>query len=120
MGFFNKFKSNKEEAKKDIWTPLTEVSQLEEALELSKAQKVILFKHSTRCGISSSVISKFERQLGDNVKAYYLDLLNYRPISNTISEKFNIIHQSPQVVVLEGGKVVSDASHYEILDLNVN
>ena len=122
MGLFDKFKSNKpkEEKKANPWIPLTEESQLDEILENSKNKTQAIFKHSTRCGISSMVIRGFDGPnfpTEEEADVYYLDLLNYRPISMAIQDKFGVIHQSPQLIVLKGGKVVHAASHH---DINVN
>jgi len=122
MGLFDKFKSNKikEEKKANPWIPLTEMSQLDEILENSKNKTQAIFKHSTRCGISSMVIRGFDGPnfpTTEEADVYYLDLLNYRPISMAIQDKFGVIHQSPQLVVLKGGKVTHAASHH---DINVN
>ena len=45
---------------------------------------------------------------------YYLDLISYRSISNKIAETFQVIHESPQVLVIKNGKSVFDTSHYGI------
>jgi bacillithiol system protein YtxJ len=42
---------------------------------------------------------------------YYLDLLSYRPISNLISVKFGVKHESPQMIVIKDGKVLFHESH---------
>ncbi|UMB61479.1 bacillithiol system redox-active protein YtxJ [Lutibacter sp. A80] len=105
------------------WIPLTETSQLKEIVELSKDKLVIIFKHSTRCGISSGVLSKFEKSMdttSDTVAFYYLDLLKYRTISNEIAQKFNVDHQSPQAIFLKDGVVVNHASHYDIISKAIN
>lgn len=122
MGLFDKFKSNKpkEEKKANPWIPLTEMNQLDTILENSKNKTQAIFKHSTRCGISSMVMRGFDGPnfpTSEEADVYYLDLLNYRPISMAIQDKFGVIHQSPQLVVLKGGKVVHAASHH---DINVN
>jgi len=119
MGLFDKFKSNtpKQEKKKNPWIPLTEESQLDEILENSKNKTQAIFKHSTRCGISSMVIRQFDGPSfpsTEEADVYYLDLLNYRPISMAIQDKFGVIHQSPQLIVLKDGKVVHAASHHSI------
>ena len=49
-----------------------------------------------------------------SVKAYYLDLLNYRDISNELARQFNVEHQSPQILIIANGKSVLDLSHFEI------
>lgn len=98
------------------WHQLTETSQLDELLNLSQTQKVLILKHSTRCSISSMALNRLERAWDDSngVVPYYLDLIQYRPISNAIADKFNVEHQSPQVIVLDKGEVVYTASHMGI------
>lgn len=99
------------------WLPLTSIDQLEEIKEISKTEAVLIFKHSTRCGISSMVIKQFEALFTEEtsqLKVYYLDLLNYRNISDEVGYSFQVMHQSPQLVVVKNGVSVHNASHYEI------
>ncbi|MGY5352754.1 bacillithiol system redox-active protein YtxJ [Wenyingzhuangia sp. IMCC45533] len=120
MGFFDKIlgsKDNASSASKVNWIELTNVSQLDEVVEASKTSKVIIFKHSTRCSISASVLNKFEKQVGDDYQLYFLDLIAHRDISAAIAEKFNVVHQSPQAIFVESGKVTQQDSHYGILEL---
>lgn len=78
----------------------------------------MIFKHSTSCSISSTAKSRLERQWGDagieHVKAYYLDLLRYRPVSNEIADVFHVQHQSPQLLLIQDGMCTYDASHLSI------
>lgn len=98
------------------WIELKSIEELDIAIEKSKEKPVLLFKHSTRCGISSMALNSFETQWngGDEMDIYYLDLLNYRDISNAIAEKTNVFHQSPQVIVLKNNEVVYTATHSSI------
>ncbi len=48
------------------------------------------------------------------VEAYYLDLLNHRDVSDAIADQLDIEHQSPQILVLSGGKVLSVSNHSDI------
>lgn len=78
---------------------------------------VIVFKHSTRCSISSMALSRFESQLAalENVaKVYYLDLIKFRNISNELANFYKIEHESPQVLVVKNGICVYNASHMAI------
>ncbi len=97
---------------------LTELSQLAEIDALSNQQPVIIFKHSTRCSISSTALNRFEREYAKHnhldYPVYYLDLLTYRPISNEIAAHYQIEHQSPQSLLIHKGKCVHTASHIEI------
>ena len=103
---------------KEFWNEIKSSEDLENAIEASKLGKVVIFKHSTRCMISKTVLRNFERQIEsesvDLPKFYYLDLLNYRDISNEIAQKFSVVHQSPQIVVIENGQVIHHASHDNI------
>jgi bacillithiol system protein YtxJ len=105
------------------WNHLTDVGQLETIKSNSVTKPQLLFKHSTRCGISRMVLSQFEKSYNYNEDAfdlYYLDLLQYRNISNEISEKFSVYHQSPQLLIVKNGVVVAHESHGDINDLNLN
>jgi bacillithiol system protein YtxJ len=41
-------------------------------------------------------------------------LIAYRPLSNAIAEIFGVHHESPQVLLIQDGECVYDASHYDI------
>ena len=89
----------------------------------SKKERFLIFKHSTRCGISSMVIKQFENLFKEehkNLKVYYLDLLNYRNISDEIGYTFQVMHQSPQIIVVKNEVTVLHASHYEITTINLS
>lgn len=111
----------KEQPKPKInWIPLTEVNQLDGIVTDSKTKYQAIFKHSTRCGISSGVLRQFERQENvEEIDFYYLDLLRFRAISDEIANRFGVIHQSPQLVVLKDGEVVAHASHYDIMSVQL-
>lgn len=98
------------------WKHLESINQLDTAIIESNEMPVVLFKHSTRCSVSLMVKRMLESQWshGENLKAYYLDLINHRDVSNEIATRFGIEHESPQVVVLRNGKVVHSASHNDI------
>ena len=119
MGILDIFKSNdtdKQPQKKMPWIALNEIDTLNVIAENSKSKLQLIFKDSTRCGISKMVIKQFEAEYDfeAQVDAYYLDLLNYRPISAAIAEKFEVEHQSPQLVVIKNGVAVHYASHHDI------
>jgi bacillithiol system protein YtxJ len=98
------------------WTPMEHLGQIEEIITLSEEKPVIIFKHSTRCSISRMALKNFENEydLGENVTPYFLDLISFREVSNEISSRFNVVHQSPQLLLIVGGKSVYDVSHSSI------
>lgn len=119
MGLLDQLFGKKEEQKQSqsLWKKIETESDLDAAVEHSFQQKVLIFKHSTRCFISKTVLKSFEKQMqnSDKVLAYYfLDLLAHRDISNQIEDRFGVTHQSPQLIVLEQGKAVYNASHQSI------
>lgn len=74
-----------------------------------------VFKHSTRCSISSMAKNRLEREWNLQFPIYYLDLLQYRSVSNLIAEKSGIEHQSPQLIVFQNGKPIYNGSHSGIV-----
>jgi bacillithiol system protein YtxJ len=98
------------------WQNLTELSQLETIKNTSFERPQVIFKHSTTCSISKMAFSRFEKaEAPDGVDFYYLDLLQYRPISNAIAEQFEVFHESPQVLLIKNGACTYDESHYGIM-----
>ena len=95
------------------WNRLNDLSQLDEIDESSKETPVLIFKHSTSCGISAMALNRFERNYDHQttIKPYYLDLLSYRDISNEISTRYSVRHESPQVLVIKEGKATYHNSH---------
>lgn len=103
------------------WQPLSDVSQLDVIAEKSKGKTQLIFKHSTRCGISSMVMKQFVSayDIDNNADLYYLDLLSYRDVSNEVGYKFQVMHQSPQLLVIKNGVVVAHASHGAINEMDL-
>ncbi len=98
------------------WLPLTDSTQLATIIKESAQKPVLIFKHSTRCGISRMALGNFEKEfdLQDKVTPYFLDLLQHRDVSDAISQQFNVVHQSPQLLLISNGKNIYDASHGDI------
>lgn len=99
------------------WNKLENIDQLKEAMEKSFESPVLFFKHSTRCGVSSTALKNFERSwktLGVECKLYFIDLLAFREVSNLISQLTNVTHESPQVIVIKENNVIYSASHSRI------
>ncbi|MFZ4058902.1 MAG: bacillithiol system redox-active protein YtxJ [Ferruginibacter sp.] len=94
------------------WINLSEISQLDTIQEKSLTTPQIIFKHSTRCSISSMAKSRLERGTPpDTIDFYYLDLISYRNVSNAIAEKFQVFHESPQILLIKNGACTYDESH---------
>ena len=98
------------------WNALTDLEQLNEIVSLSNEKPVVIFKHSTRCSISRMALKQFENEFdfSDKVTPYFLDLIAHRDVSNDIASRFGVMHQSPQLLLIKGGKSVYDVSHSDI------
>lgn len=120
MSFLDKILGGKQEQgeTKSFWKTIKTEEDLEKAIKESYENRVAIFKHSTSCFISKTVLKNFEKEIENsdeqNVSFYFLDLLAFRPISNKIAEDFRIRHESPQLIVLENGKAINNASHQDI------
>lgn len=97
------------------WHQLTDIAQLEQIKQASFDKPQIIFKHSTRCSISSMALNRLEREAApDNANFYFLDLIQYRSISNAVADVFNVYHESPQVLIIKNGECIYDESHQGI------
>jgi bacillithiol system protein YtxJ len=123
MSFFkNIFKENANSSKEEIketakFYTLDKMEQFDEIDEISQTKPVVLFKHSTRCSISRMALKQFDTEFNypeEKIDWYLLDLLNHRDLSNEIASRYNVMHQSPQIVVIRNGKAVFNESHDSI------
>jgi bacillithiol system protein YtxJ len=120
MSFFKNIFSGSENQNdstpKMDWNNLTDLGQLNEIITLSSDTPVAIFKHSTRCSISRMALKQFENEFdfSDKVTPYFLDLIAYRDVSNEISNRFGVQHQSPQLILIKDGKAIYNASHSDI------
>lgn len=123
MSFFkNIFKENANTSKEEIketakFYTLDKMEQFDEIDKISQTKSVVLFKHSTRCSISRMALKQFDAEFNypeEKIDWYLLDLLNHRDLSNEIASRYNVMHQSPQIIVIRNGKAVFNASHDSI------
>jgi bacillithiol system protein YtxJ len=119
MSIFNNLFGNTEQGNvsKIEWRKVTDLGQLNEMTELSFEKPVLIFKHSTRCSISRFALKQFENDYdfsNEELQPYFLDLLDYRSVSNEIAARFGVFHQSPQILIIKEGKCVYDESHDSI------
>lgn len=97
------------------WIKLESPEQLAQIKEKSAGKPQLIFKHSTRCSISSMVLHRLERHpLHQTIDCYFLDLIAHRSLSNQVAEAFNVWHESPQVLLIKDGECIFDESHMGI------
>ena len=97
------------------WIPLTSEAEVADIITRSSARPQVIFKHSTRCSISVMVKNRLDNSTDiPEADFHYLDLLNFRSVSNFVAEKFQVHHESPQVLIIRGGECIFDESHNAI------
>ncbi len=100
------------------WKTLSSLDQLQQVFSVNQTSEtpVAIFKHSTRCSISSTVKSRLERSwdFTDDFPIFYLDLIRHRDVSNEIESLLSVQHESPQLIILKKGEVVYQNSHLSI------
>ena len=112
MGLFTRSKSREELP----WKPLNQERMIADIIEASKSEAQLIFKHSTRCSISSMALNRFESEWPQdaNCTIYFLDLIAFRAVSNQVADELHVEHQSPQAILVQNGEVTYHASHSAI------
>ena len=121
MGVIKKIFGSKDSSVKEEkfipWHRLTRMEQLDEIDKESLQKPIVIFKHSTRCGTSRMTLRQFESQFSiedEKIKLYFLDLIAFREVSNEVAIRFQVMHQSPQLLVIRNGNTIHHSSHYSI------
>lgn len=96
--------------------PVLQLRDESEFEEIQKAPKVVIYKHSNRCGICTTSLLEV-RHFADthpDVPVYIIDVVAQRPLARAIADRLGVRHASPQVIVLSDGQPVWNASHFRI------
>lgn len=98
------------------WKDLTTLDQIEQIKLASASKPQVIFKHSTRCSISTMVLNRLNNASEDTsaLEWHFLDLLQYRNISNAVADVFHVYHESPQILLIKNGECIYDESHMAI------
>lgn len=99
------------------WTPLTEVQQIGTWISRSYKTPIAFFKHSTRCSISAMAKNRLESKWAmdeEKVIPVYIDVLSNRSVSEQLAKQLDVIHQSPQIILVKDGAVAFHTSHGNI------
>ena len=99
------------------WHTITSKEDVNRIMTQSNEQTVAIFKHSTRCGISHSVLNHLIESLeqaDEQLEISYLDLIKYREVSDYIRDQLEVAHQSPQLIIIRDNKAIYHSSHHAI------
>lgn len=115
--FWNKSKTENTATVAINWELLNTTDRLEAIKEKSTEKPQVIFKHSTRCSISSMAKRRLERTWNiedEKADIHYLDLIAYRSISNLVADDFGVTHESPQILIIKDKQAVFHTSHSDI------
>lgn len=99
------------------WQKLESFEGIERIKNRSNEVPCVIFKHSTRCNICTIAKYRLEDDWDfkpDEMEAYYLDVLLFRPVSMEVGNTFKVHHESPQVLLIVNGACIYDASQLDI------
>ncbi|WP_052144770.1 bacillithiol system redox-active protein YtxJ [Halalkalibacter okhensis] len=92
---------------------LTSIEEMNQFIQ--QPGKHLLFKHSTTCPISAKANEEVLAFVEEaNASAAIVHVIEDRPVSNQVAEDFGIKHESPQIFLVEDGKVRWNTSHWKI------
>ncbi len=99
------------------WIPLDQIEQLDEIVVRSQHQPCVIYKHSSRCSLSMIALYRLESTWyfpEGEVAAYFLDVIAQRALSQAVAKRFEVHHESPQLLLIQNGVCTFDASHLDI------
>jgi bacillithiol system protein YtxJ len=103
----------------DLGLPtLRDLDELERTLTDSHERPVLLFKHSYACGVSAEALdelrSHIEERRSAEVQYAMVTVQTHRDVCNTITERLGVRHETPQAILVRGGRAVWSASHFRV------
>jgi bacillithiol system protein YtxJ len=97
------------------WKSIHQIEDIDDIIRMSSLRPQVIFKHSTRCNISSVARRRLEHgKIPEHIDFHLLDLIAYRDISNKVAQTFDVWHESPQILLIVDGECIYDESHLGI------
>jgi bacillithiol system protein YtxJ len=96
------------------WHSIKSADDITQAVLQSNVGNVLIYKHSNRCGICWAAKRRLESIDTEQLPIYIVDVIADRLLSNTIADRFGVVHESPQAILLRNGDVLAVKSHSSI------
>ena len=96
---------------------LSSIEALDTFLEASAERPVLIYKHSLTCGSSAAAFEELQDLLAEpsfGVAVGMVKVQLARAVSNEIARRFGVRHESPQILLIKGGRVAWSASHFNV------
>jgi bacillithiol system protein YtxJ len=103
-------------------TQLQHIEQLDHLLSESHTRPLLLFKHSFSCGVSAEALDELIDHLNADIVAAgvpdpryaIVTVQTHRDVSNAVSTKLGVRHETPQALLIRDGRVIWSASHFRV------
>jgi len=103
-------------------TQLQHIEQLDRLLSESHTRPLLLFKHSFSCGVSAEALDELIDHLNEEIVAagvpdpHYaiVTVQTHRDVSNAVSSRLGVRHETPQALLIRDGRVIWSASHFRV------
>lgn len=96
---------------------LQQIAEFDHLLAQSSERPLLLFKHSLTCGTSAEALDELIEHLNDDkLDAEYaiVTVQSHRELSNAISARLKVRHETPQALLIYDGRVIWSASHFRV------
>jgi bacillithiol system protein YtxJ len=93
------------------------IEDLDRLLAQTSERPLLLFKHSVTCGTSAEALDELIDHLNeDRLDARYaiVTVQSHRELSNAVSARLGIRHETPQALLIRNGRVIWSASHFRV------
>lgn len=91
---------------------------LDAVLAEAGQRPVLIFKHSTTCPISAAAHREWQAFLAtpeaEQVDHAWVRVIEERPLSLALAQRVGVAHESPQALLIKGGRALWHASHWGI------
>ncbi len=98
------------------WNILDSEEQLKQLVDNSKSSPQLILKDSKTCSISAFATERLHQSWDEElpIDVWEVDVIADRPLSQEIAARFNIQHESPQVLLIRDGQCTYTTSHLDI------
>jgi len=96
---------------------LERLEELDRLLAASGSRPLLLFKHSYTCGTSMDALDELVTHLNERPTAAQYAMVTvqtHRAVSNAVSARLGVRHETPQALLVRDGRVVWSASHFRV------
>lgn len=93
------------------FSPVSDAAALEALFTRSHEEPVLLFKHSNACPISARAYSQMTAV---KTPVSIVVVQKSRDVSREVEQRTGVRHETPQALVIRNGRVVWNASHFDI------